>query len=93
VKSEWFGVNLDTGNFRSGDVYGDLEKCAPYAVTCQVKAEIVQAGKREESDYPRIVALMHKANYHGYLTLEYEATEEPLTAIPRHLEAIRKAIG
>ena len=93
MKSEWFGVNLDTGNFHSADVYGELEKCAPYAVTCQVKAEISQAGKREDSDYPRIVALMRKANYHGYLTLEYESAEEPLTAIPKHLESIRKAIG
>jgi sugar phosphate isomerase/epimerase len=93
VKDEWFGVNLDTGNFHTADVYGDLEKCAPYAITCQVKATIVQSGKKEDSDYPRIVALMQKANYHGYLTLEYEEAEEPLTAIPKHLEGIRKAIG
>jgi sugar phosphate isomerase/epimerase len=93
VKDEWFGVNLDTGNFHSADVYGDLERCAPYAITCQVKAAIVQSGKKEESDYSRIVALMHKANYHGYLTLEYEEAEEPLTAIPKQLDGIRKAIG
>jgi sugar phosphate isomerase/epimerase len=93
VKSDWFGVNLDTGNFHSADVYGDLERCAPYAVTCQVKVEISQGGKREDSDYPRIVALMRKANYHGFLTLEYEAAEEPNTAIPKHLELLRKAMG
>jgi len=93
VKSDWFGVNLDTGNFHSADVYGDLERCAPYAVTCQVKVEISQAGKREDSDYPRIVALMRKANYHGFLTLEYESAEEPNTAIPKHLDLLRKAMA
>jgi sugar phosphate isomerase/epimerase len=93
LKSDWFGINLDTGNFHSADVYGELEKCAPHAVTCQVKVEISQAGKKEESDYPRIVALMRKANYHGFLTLEYESAEEPNTAIPKHLDLLRKAIG
>ena len=24
VNSPWFGVNMDTGNFRSADIYGDL---------------------------------------------------------------------
>jgi sugar phosphate isomerase/epimerase len=93
VKSDWFGVNLDTGNFHSADIYAELEKCAPHAVTCQVKVEISQAGKKEESDYPRIVALMRKANYHGFLTLEYESAEEPNTAIPKHLELLRKAMA
>jgi sugar phosphate isomerase/epimerase len=93
VKSDWFGVNLDTGNFHSADIYAELERCAPYAVTCQVKVEISQAGKREDSDYPRIVALMRKANYHGFLTLEYEAAEEPNTAIPKNLDLLRKAMA
>ena len=30
VKSPWFGVNLDTGNFYTDDPYRDLELCAPY---------------------------------------------------------------
>src|SRR5262249_54760058 len=93
VKSDWFGVNLDTGNFHSADVYGDLERCAPMAVTCQVKCEISQAGKREDTDYNRIVSIMRKANYHGFLTLEYESAEEPTTAIPKHLDAMRKAMS
>ena len=31
VQSPWFGVNLDTGNFRSSDPYADLAQLAPYA--------------------------------------------------------------
>lgn len=93
IKNDWFGVNLDTGNFHSADIYAELERCAPKAVTCQVKAEISQAGKREDTDYSRIVSIMRKANYHGFLTLEYESAEEPNTAIPKHLELLRKAMG
>ena len=30
VKSPWFGVNLDSGNFHGEDVYGELAQIAPY---------------------------------------------------------------
>ena len=29
VKHDWFGVNLDTGNFHTADPYADLAKIAP----------------------------------------------------------------
>jgi sugar phosphate isomerase/epimerase len=94
LKHDWFGINLDTGNFRTEDPYGDLERCAPHAVTCQVKVEIGPKGKKKEpTDLNRIVAMMRKAEYRGYLTLEYEASEDPKTAVPKHIAALRKAIG
>jgi sugar phosphate isomerase/epimerase len=94
VRCEWFGVNLDTGNFHTADPYGDLARCAPYAVTCQVKTEIAPAGrKKETADLARIVSLLHQANYRGYVTLEHEADEEPMEAVPRHLSALRQLLG
>lgn len=91
VKSEWFGVNLDSGNFHVEDPYAELEKIAPLAVTAQFKAEISVAGKKEATDYARVVGILRKAGYTGYLTLEYESAEEPLEGIPKQLEALRKA--
>jgi len=94
VKGDWFGVNLDTGNFHTEDPYDDIARAAPLSVTCQFKVEMSRkGGKKEEADYPRLVEILRKANYRGYITLEYEAAEDPLTAVPRHLAAIRKAIG
>jgi len=93
VKCEWVGVNLDTGNFHTPDPYGDLERCAPYAITCQVKTEITPRGKpKEDADLGRLVGILRKASYRGYVTLEYEAAEEPMTAVPRHLAALRKLL-
>src|SRR6185503_9134265 len=40
IKHDWLAVNLDSGNFHTPDPSGDLEKIAPYAVVCQLKAEI-----------------------------------------------------
>ena len=94
VKSEWFGVNLDTGNFRTSDPYSDLAKIAPYAVAVQIKTEIQRAGqKKEEADLKRIIELLRAVNYRGYVSLEYEAADDPKTAIPRHVEALKKLLA
>jgi sugar phosphate isomerase/epimerase len=83
VKSPWFGVNLDTGNFHTADPYADLAKCAPYAVNVQVKTEISKRGqKKEPADLARLVRIAREANYQGYVALEYEAEEDPWKAVP-----------
>ena len=89
VSCEWFGVNLDTGNFRTADPYGDVARCAPYAVTVQVKVEIQpHGGPKQDADLERIVRILREAGYRGHVSLEYEAEEDPLAAIPRHLERL-----
>jgi len=92
VESPWFGVNLDSGNFQTADPYGDLAKIAPYAINAQIKSEISPNGKKQDADLARIVGILRDAGYRGYVVLEYEAAEEPKTAIPRHIETLRKLI-
>lgn len=88
-----FGVNLDTGNFHTEDPYGDLSQLAPYAVNVQVKTELKRPGKpTEEADLARLVGLLREARYSGYVVLEYEAKEDPMTAVPRHIKELRELI-
>jgi sugar phosphate isomerase/epimerase len=90
--SPWFGVNLDAGNFRTPDPYGDLAKIAPYAINAQIKTDIYPAGKKEETDLPRVVNILSDAGYRGYLVLEYEGEEDARTAVPRHVETLRRIV-
>jgi sugar phosphate isomerase/epimerase len=93
VKHDWFGVNLDTANFHSADPYADLVQLAPYAVVVQLKTEIQRASKKkEDADLPRLIKILRDAHYRGYVALEYEADEEPKTAIPRAVEALQKIV-
>lgn len=91
--SPWFGVNFDSGNFRTADPYGDLEKIAPYAVNAQVKVSIAPNGKPEKADMGRIVEILKKAGYRGYLVLEYEEKEDPRVEIPKLLKQLRELIA
>jgi len=93
IQSDWFGVNLDTGNFRTPDPYADLARVAPYAVNVQLKTEIFPSGKRQEADLPRLVKLLRDATYQGYVALEYEAAEDPRKAVPRYLDILRKLLA
>ncbi|HSV74482.1 MAG TPA: sugar phosphate isomerase/epimerase family protein [Chthonomonadales bacterium] len=93
VRSEWCGVNLDTGNFRTDDPYADLAKCARYTVMVQVKTEVQPRGRpRVEADLARKAAILRDAGYRGYVVLEYEAAEPPLTAVPRWLDRLRAVL-
>ncbi|MBM4043241.1 MAG: sugar phosphate isomerase/epimerase [Planctomycetes bacterium] len=93
VKSSWFGANLDTGNFHSADPYAEIAAVAPFAITTHVKVEVSAAGqKAQPADFARIVKILREAGYRGYLSIEYEAKEDPLTALPRHVKALREAM-
>lgn len=91
--SPWFGVNFDSGNFRTADPYGDLEKIAPYAVNAQVKAAIAPNGKKVAADLPRIIEILKQAAYRGYVVLEYEEPEDPHTEIPRYIAQLKELTG
>lgn len=94
IKSDWFGVNLDTGNFRTKNPYADLERLAPYAVVVQMKTEITREGmKAEEADLKRKFQMLRTANYRGYVVLEYEAAEDAKTAVPRYARILRELCG
>lgn len=94
VRHDWFGVNLDTGNFHTEDPYRDLARIAPFAVNVQLKTEIQRKGKpKEEADLEALLNILRQVNYRGYVALEYEAAEDPKTAVPRYVAQLRKLIG
>ncbi len=94
VRSPWLGVNLDSGNFRTDDPYGDFEQCIPYAVNVQVKVEMSKGAVRdaEPADFPRLAAILRKGGYQGFVALEYEAKEDPHAGVPVALQRLREAI-
>ena len=94
VKSPWFGVNLDTGNFHGGDIYRDLARLAPYALNVQVKVEVSgPGGQSEPADFARMAKILRDVAYRGYIVLEYEEAGDPRTECPRFMEPIREAFA
>jgi sugar phosphate isomerase/epimerase len=95
VNSPWFGVNMDTGNFQSDDVYGDLAKIAPYALNVQVKVLTRNAAKEAApTDFQRIADILRNAGYRGYVVLEFENVPgDPREKCREYIEQMRPAFA
>lgn len=92
VRSPWFGVNVDTGNFHSDDIYGEIARIAPYALNVQVKVVISGSdGRKQPSDYARLASILRDANYRGYIVLEYEEDGDPRVECPKFVDQLREA--
>ncbi|MBM3214319.1 sugar phosphate isomerase/epimerase [Candidatus Poribacteria bacterium] len=85
--SEWVAVNLDTGNYAQ-DPYGSIKRTAPLAITAHAKTEVPAPGGKTDADFNRIAADLKTVGYRGYLSIEYEAAEDPMTAVPRFVKEL-----
>lgn len=93
IDSPWLGILLDTGNFLE-DPYEKLETVAPYANFVQAKTYY---GGGEwyslDLDYPRIVQILRKVNYKGYIAIEFEGKEAAESGVRKSVEMLRKAMS
>ncbi len=93
VKSDAFGINIDTGNFKTADPYADIAKIVPYGVVCQLKTEVFPGGgKAVEADLPRVIRILKDGNYDGAVALEFEAPGDPKTEVPKFVKQLRELI-
>ena len=93
VKSPWLQVTLDTGNFLE-DMYEQMEMLAPKAALVQAKTYYGGGlWYTLDIDYDRVVKLLRKHRYQGYISLEFEGKEDPKTGVPRSLATLRKAFA
>lgn len=92
IDSPWLGILMDTGNFLE-DPYSKLEMIAPY--TSFVQAKTYYGGGEWytlDLDYKRIVDILRKVNYQGYISLEFEGKESPFSAVPKSIEMLRAVL-
>ena len=93
IASPWLKVTLDTGNFLE-DPYERLTNLAKETVLLQAKTYFGGGvWYTLDLDYPRIGKIMKDAGFTGYVSLEFEGKEDPLTAIPKSLELLRGAFA
>lgn len=93
VNSPWLKATLDTGNFLE-DPYDRITQLAPQCILVQAKTYYGGGVWYSlDLDYPRIAQILRDANYRGYISLEFEGKEDPLTAIPKSLQLLRNAFA
>lgn len=92
VNSDWFKMILDTGSFRSGDPYTQIEQSIPYAINWQIKEKIYVNGIEVDTDLPKLFDIIKKSGYRGYIPIETLGAGDPKVKVPRFFKEIRKQL-
>jgi L-ribulose-5-phosphate 3-epimerase len=105
VGSKWFGLTPDFGNFigrGEEEGYRSIEMAAPHAVF--VHAKLYDIGYKKDCgccppcldektlDFERIIDIFIKVGYSGYMSIEYEGREDPVTAVPKCVKVLQQYI-
>jgi len=92
INSPWLGILMDTGNFLENP-YSKLEMIAPSASFVQAKTYYGGGVWYSlDLDYKRIMEILKKVNYQGYISLEFEGKEDAATAVPKSIKMLRDAM-
>lgn len=93
IDSPWLQITSDTGNFLE-NLYTQLEMMAPKTFLIQAKTYF-GGGKwyTLDIDYNRVAEIFRKVDYRGYVSVEFEGQEDPMTAVPKSLELVREAFS
>lgn len=93
VNSNWFGLILDTGSYRVGDPYAEIEKTAKYAVNWQVKENVFIGGVEVPTDLPKLISIIKASGYKGYLPIETLGKGDPKTKVTDLYAKLSKALA
>lgn len=91
ARSQWAGINADSGNLPKNG-YSQFETMLPYATSIHLKEQISAAdGTKEKADWNRLLRMIGKAGYKGYVGLEYGGTNSE-SDVPRLATALRDEV-
>jgi L-ribulose-5-phosphate 3-epimerase len=100
VGSEWFRINLDTGNYHADPMAGTdpfedfleaTERVAPYLAFCHAKIWDVTDDLREPTlDYDRFFELLRKHDYRGPISIEYMGKGDVMELLPRCVALLKR---
>jgi sugar phosphate isomerase/epimerase len=89
IDSPYLGITLDITHFLGDsdeDKYKQIETCIPYATQTHIRDHF---DNRNPLDLDRVWQMFAKHGYRGYMTLEYQGREDPLTAAPLMIERMK----
>ena len=93
IRSDWFGLMLDIGSFRTADPYEEIARTIKYAVTWQIKEKVFVRNKEVDVDPQKLVNLIKASGFRGYLPLETLGEGDPRQKLSVLLDKFTRALG
>jgi sugar phosphate isomerase/epimerase len=92
LRSDWFGLMLDIGSFRTADPYEEIARTIKYAVTWQIKEKVFVRNKEVDVDPQKLMNLIKASGFRGYLPLETLGDGDPTEKISVLLDKFTRAL-
>ena len=92
VNSDWLGLNLDIGSYRVNDPYEEIAKNIQHAITWQIKENVWIDGKETPTDFVKLLKIIKKGAYRGYLPLETLGKGDPYQKVPILFKKVESAM-
>ena len=97
VDHPYCSAMVDTGKYNTPDPYADIALMTPYAVTWQIKELIGTEGSSPRTDMMKLLTIIRKAGYRGYLPIETLASGrkgyDSFVEVPKILAELNEAIA
>lgn len=90
VNSPYAGINLDITHFiptGSEDPYAQIKACIPYATQTHIRDHFDDG---TPIDMDRVWKMFQEGGYKGYMSVEYEGKDEPMTGIPKLMTRVKE---
>jgi len=92
IGSEWVGLMLDVGSYHVADPYRDIELTSEFAISWQLKEKLFINENQVDTDYNKVMEIVKKCGYKGYLPLETLGEGDPAIKIETLLLKVKKAM-
>jgi sugar phosphate isomerase/epimerase len=93
IDTKWIGLLLDIGSFHTPDPYADVAKNAKYAISWQLKEKVFVNDTQVDTDYAKIIDIVRKSGYRGFLPLETLGEGDPATKIEALFKKVQSVIN
>jgi len=89
---DWLGLIMDTGGYRTGDPYQQIEETIKYVVNWQIKEKIFVNGIEQDTDLGKLLGIIKKACYKGYIPIETLGAGDPKLKVISLMEKLRQVL-
>ena len=93
INSEWVGLMLDIGSYRTADPYVEIKQTVKYAITWQLKEEVYINGNVAKTDLDRMKEIINDAGYRGYVPIETLGEGDPKQKVAYMFNEVKKRFG
>ena len=93
IDSEWVGLMLDIGSYRTSDPYVEIEQTIPYAISWQIKEKVYINQEQTPVDLARLARIIAHSDYKGYLPIETLGPGDPFKKVDTFYTQVRRAFN